>query len=400
MGWGMQSASLSVLLVEDNPGDATLVRYALADSRRPTFHVTHVTTLAEAQRHLAETPADVVLLDLTLPDSSGMETVARVQKMAPFTAIVVLTGLDDPDLADRILEAGAQDYLTKDMEMGGQLQRSIRYALTRRNAQLERQVLLRRLAVEKERLQEELEAARQMQMQLLPSMDLMVRLHARHGLMIQGLLEASSAVGGDVWGCSEIDGERTGVFVFDFSGHGITAALNSFRLHALIEDHAELRVDPARMLRNLSVSLKQLLPRGQYATMFYGVFDAVHERLTWSGAAAPPPILLLKSGAASFLDTQGLPLGVGDGSGYTNRTIDFSTGSSLFLYSDAITDAQLPDGEYFGEDNLMRLVKNVTPSTDALGTLLDAFRDEVPGPLVDDLTAVLVHSVPVDGGGA
>ncbi len=389
---------LEVLLVEDDPGDAYLVMRELANCRRPQFHVVHAASLAAARLHLAAAVVDVILLDLSLPDSAGMGTVAQVQAVAPDTAIVVLTGLDDPAVADAVLEAGAQDYLTKDMDMSRQLSRSIRYALSRMMAQVERRDLVRRLESEQARLNQELDGARQMQMALLPNADMTAQTLVRHGLMVEGVVEPSEAVGGDVWGCFQMGENAIGIYTFDFSGHGITAALNSFRLHALIDDHAELRQDPAGLLQKLSMALGQLLRRGQFATMFYGVIDFAAETLTWSGAGHPPPILL-GDGETRFLNANGLPLGVGDGTGYFNRTARFCRGTSLFLYSDAMSEAEEPEGVFFGEDNVLTLAHvAVAGGGRCLDRLLAAFKARVELPLADDLTAVLVRYPRLGGG--
>jgi sigma-B regulation protein RsbU (phosphoserine phosphatase) len=383
--------SLRVLLVEDDPGDARLAQVELANCSRPAMTVDRVATLAEARDSLRHTAFDVVLLDLSLPDSVGMATVAGVQAVAPTTPIVVLTGLDDPDTAEAVLGVGAQDYLTKDMMGGRELLRSIRYACTRMAAQIEREMLLLRLAREQARMAEELEEARQMQLALQPTAGLTQAVRSRLGLRVDGVLEPSDAVGGDVWGCFEVDGDRLGVFAFDFSGHGIKAALNSFRLHALIEDHPELRGDPARLLERLNAALLPMLSRGQYATMFYGVVDPAAGRLDWSAAGAPPPLLQVGDSAV-FLDTTGVPLGLRGNSAYVNRSTAFRPGSVLFVYSDALSEAEKPDGEMLDDADVARLFRDAgRRNGDRLDNLLNAFRTEVVLPLADDLTAVVLQ---------
>ena len=154
------AGTLSVLVVEDNPGDAVLVREALADAgaRAGTpdrFGVARAATLAEGLAHLAEHPVDVVLLDLTLPDSTGLATLRAVRAAAPDTPIIALTGLDDEALALEAVRAGAQDYLVKGQADGVLLVRAITYAIERKRAELDRA----RLA-EEERARREAEHAR------------------------------------------------------------------------------------------------------------------------------------------------------------------------------------------------------------------------------------------------
>ena len=121
---------LKVLLVEDNPADARLVREMLRDVI-PSPTVTHAMRLHEAVDHLRTEGFNAVLLDLTLPDSNGLETFVRARREAPNAPIVVLTGLADEELAARAVREGAQDYLIKGQVDGPLLFQSIRYAVER-----------------------------------------------------------------------------------------------------------------------------------------------------------------------------------------------------------------------------------------------------------------------------
>jgi sigma-B regulation protein RsbU (phosphoserine phosphatase) len=126
------SGPVRLLLVEDNPGDARLLRESLREVESLDFDLTHVGRLSEALRTLAADAVDLVLLDLSLPDAHGLETVSRVLAAAPEVPIVVLTGLADETVAVQAVQAGAQDYLVKGTVEGPTLARSIRYALERR----------------------------------------------------------------------------------------------------------------------------------------------------------------------------------------------------------------------------------------------------------------------------
>ncbi|MEN6341853.1 MAG: ATP-binding protein [Methanospirillum sp.] len=157
---------MRLLLVEDNPLDAELIRELLAEFPQYPFSVRHESNLAAARAALAEEKVDLVLLDLGLPDSQGMATVRDARAAAPGVPIVVLTGLDDEDVGVRALQEGAQDYLAKGWMNGPALVRSIRYAeernrtgaeLVRKNAELAAQK--EKLAERKERLKRAQEIA-------------------------------------------------------------------------------------------------------------------------------------------------------------------------------------------------------------------------------------------------
>jgi len=126
---------MKALLVEDNPADERLIREMVKESPGETFCFEHVTRLDSALERLRRESFDVVLLDLGLPDSRGMETLELMQKVSGGVPIVVLTGLDDERFASEAVRAGAQDYLVKGRFDRDLLVRTVRYAIERRRAQ-------------------------------------------------------------------------------------------------------------------------------------------------------------------------------------------------------------------------------------------------------------------------
>jgi len=129
---------LSVLLIEDNDGDARLVRLYLKGAEHHNFDLTHVTYLVDAKTALKNNSFNIILLDLSLPDASGIDTVTAVSKAAPYTAIVVMTGIYDALLAVNAIAAGAQDFLVKGEADSAVLERTIINAMQR--AELHKQL--------------------------------------------------------------------------------------------------------------------------------------------------------------------------------------------------------------------------------------------------------------------
>jgi diguanylate cyclase (GGDEF)-like protein/PAS domain S-box-containing protein len=121
----------TVLVVEDNPGDARLVELFLIEDPARPFRVIKADTLAAALAALADHRVDAILLDLSLPDSFGLETLARLRAVQPLIPVVVLTGTDSEALALDALRQGAQDYLVKGRGDGDLLRRAIGYAMER-----------------------------------------------------------------------------------------------------------------------------------------------------------------------------------------------------------------------------------------------------------------------------
>jgi signal transduction histidine kinase len=127
----MQSIK-TILLVEDNPGDARLVRETLNDQAPHNAKLTHVGCMREAEKYLAVHTVDIILLDPGLPDAQGLEAVRRVHAAAPGATLVVLTNLDDETLASQAMQEGAQDYLVKGQIETRALLRALRYAIERK----------------------------------------------------------------------------------------------------------------------------------------------------------------------------------------------------------------------------------------------------------------------------
>ena len=157
----MVDKCISILLVEDNSGDKRLISEMLAEANNAAFDVKYADRLEAAIGYLGQNEADVILLDLGLPDSQGLETLRKTYAQVSETPIVVLTGLNDEMIGVQAVNEGAQDYLIKGQVDAHLLSRTIRYAIERKQAE---------------------ERERRLQLQL----DLSNRL-ASLGLMVEGI---------------------------------------------------------------------------------------------------------------------------------------------------------------------------------------------------------------------
>lgn len=156
----MGGDALTILVVEDNPGDAHLVEEMLQDAGcEGMFQMAFTDTLASARSSLAKNAVDLVLLDLTLPDSYGLETFTQLHMAVPDVPIVVLSGTDDEQLARKAVQQGAQDYLVKGSADCHALRRAIQHAIERY-----------RLVVELARQTEDLAATEQQLRSVLASL--------------------------------------------------------------------------------------------------------------------------------------------------------------------------------------------------------------------------------------
>lgn len=134
----MIAAKINILLVDDDPADRRLAKSTLSKSRQAAeFAVQTAESLAAALKLMDKTEFDLVLLDLRLPDSQGLQTVDEVCLAHPYMPVVVLSGLADEEIAVKAIKMGASDYLIKDQHFQGLLVRTIRYVLERKKTEQE-----------------------------------------------------------------------------------------------------------------------------------------------------------------------------------------------------------------------------------------------------------------------
>lgn len=133
----MRKKALQVLLVEDNAGDARLLREMFSKETAGSFELSHLTHMHEAEARLKAGGVDIVLLDMGLPDGHGLDTLRRARAAAPDVVMIVLTGMEDEALAAAAMKEGAQDYLIKGQIENRALPRALRHAIERQRMQRE-----------------------------------------------------------------------------------------------------------------------------------------------------------------------------------------------------------------------------------------------------------------------
>jgi serine phosphatase RsbU (regulator of sigma subunit)/ABC-type amino acid transport substrate-binding protein len=243
-----------------------------------------------------------------------------------------------------------------------------------------------------DRVARELKMARETQTVLLPDMATVQSLQETHGIHVDSCFQPSSELGGDFWGLRSLDPMHAAILMVDFSGHGINAALNTFRLHALLNSEKEFGGDPASFLEHLNKRLVPLLPPGQYATMFYGIMDLSRDQLVYASAATLSPLLFLPGEEQPLIgDGKGYPLGMFEESTYENRELPFPQGCSLLLYSDAITEGKTRDGDRLEETGVINVAARclrMAPSEQLVISIAEELNKILRMPLADDLTIV------------
>lgn len=378
-------AEARVLVVEDNAMNRDYASAVLA-----SMGVTAIECAGDGVEGLAKCETfepDLVLLDLMMPVMDGQEFLRRMQADHRYRTIPVLitTALDTQDVRSATFALGAADYLTKPINR--------QELVARVTVHLRNRLLLKRLVKYHHRLAQDLETAQAMQEALLPNAASIRAITARYGLFVDTLFAPSAELGGDFWGLLPVDDDRLGLFVVDFSGHGVAAAINTFRLHLLIQGAVALAGDPAAFLQALNLALLPLLPRGQFATMVMAVIDVAARTLTLANAGGPAPIIGIGA-ETRLVTTCDLPLGIIPAANYRNHQLAFPRGSHLSLYSDGFTDVADDAGKFLGEAGVEKLVADSAgnPSQQMLPLMMDAFARCTPGRPEDDLSFIWVSS--------
>lgn len=341
----------------------------------------------------AEEP-DLVVLDLQMPRMGGLEVCQTLRADPQFSMLPVLvqTAADSAEDRAEVFRSGATDMVGKpinDAEL-----------LARVGIHLQNRHMLRQLSHYRESMERDLQLARDMQHRIMPSERELGALNEKYGIEIRSHFETCDALGGDMWNAWPIDENRMGFHIIDFTGHGVVASLNTFRFQSLVAATRFDGNDQEAYIAKISRRLHSMLPAGQFATAIGGYIDMRENVMRYIAAAGPKPFLISpETPDGMFLPSDGRPLGMTADSQYEEREVAFPPGSSLFMYSDALTETPDMVNPVYDED---RIQLALTGGLDEAGHPFDVihadFCDRVEGPLDDDLTMVML-SRPTQGEG-
>jgi serine phosphatase RsbU (regulator of sigma subunit) len=375
-------AARRLLLVEDDEGDAFLVR-ELLDESDASRDVTWVRSLAEARTAMAESSFDCVLMDLGLPDATGLDALRDVLDEAADTAVLVLTGLADEQSGTAAMAAGAQDYLVKGQVDGELLTRSIRYAVERKRADEQ----LRRLYASELRESENTRLERG----LLPhplTRDTRLSITTRYRSGRDGVL------GGDFFDVVETADERLFILVGDVCGHGPDEAALGVALRIAWRTLVLAAVDVDGLLPTLdTVLVGERRFDEVFATLAMLVVEPSRHRGRLFLAGHPAPLLLDRTPVQLPDNLVGPALGMLPGVTWGSRIIELGPDWRLMLFSDGLVEGKIGQGsERLGVERLLEIAQ-AFPAYDDTAALVDhliARAHELHGGELTDDVAVLV----------
>ncbi len=375
-----------VLIIEDNPSNQALLAALL-----PNIGIVHIDIASDGIEGLNKVltfKPDLIILDITMPRMDGHEVLYHLKSVDETKDIPVLieTASDTREARDKTFKSGAADFITKPIN-------PLEF-FSRVRVHLENRLLIKHLENQLQKIEAELKAAQHMQIAMLPTQEDLEHVKEEYALEIAHYFSPSSQLGGDFWQIIPLSENRVGIYLCDFSGHGVAAAFNTFRLHAIISQLDKTFEKPSDFMKQLNKQLYSLLPRGQFATFFFGIWDSKTQTITYAGAGSPSPFL--NNGKETIrLETRGIPLGIISNPEYEDKTVPFHPHDQMLMYSDALTESPNIQGERLGEEGFLNLIRpfaHIPDTKETLDHILKAFFNFAPPPPPDDVTAVLIKA--------
>jgi phosphoserine phosphatase RsbU/P len=359
---------IRALLIEDNPGDARLIELMLTEAAAGLFEVERVDRLDRGLQRLSAGGIDVVLADLSLPDSHGIETFSRLHAQTPQVPIIVLTGLNDTTVAVGAVHEGAQDFLVKGQVDGELLARAIRYAIERKRMSEQLRRYARELREKNAQLEADFNMAREIQQIFLPNE---YPTFPHWAAPENSILKFShryipaAAVSGDFFDIFAINDTMAAILICDVMGHGMRAALITAIMRGLIEELLPVAADSGKFLTEINRSLRAILRQTRepfLATAFYAVADLGTGNLSFSNAGHPSPFYIRRTAnRAEPLKNHdarhGPALGLFERTVYPTCRIPLSAGDLLMLHTDGIYEVTNSQDEEFGQERLLASVQ-------------------------------------------
>jgi len=373
--------SAQIIIIDDNAVSRKITETFLAESGYE--NISFASDGEDAIAKIISLKPALIICDLYMPKMDGYVLCKKIRKLEKHeeTPILIQTSATEPKEINKAYVCGANDVVLKPIQKEEFL---FKVSLHIQNA------LFRR------RIKEELSSAIALQKDMMPTKDEINDIEGTFRIQISSLFAPSSEVGGDFWGVKPLSHSELAIYNVDLSGHGFAAALNSFRVASVIDNDDNIFTEPDIFLTKLNKKIKAFLPMGQFATMFYGIFNVEENTLKFSAAGCPPPVIMRKNGSSVELDTKGMPLGAIAETKYSTKIVEFSKDDLFVTYSDALTETPNKKNEYFDANKIANTLSERLnySAQDSLNNLIDKFESfKGDNEILDDLTICALKKV-------
>jgi len=345
--------SRRILIVDDE----RLNIKVLADLLKPNYKIMAAISGEQALKAVrSENPPDLILLDVMMPEMDGYEVCRQVKadENTRGIPIIFVTAMGQESDETKGLELGAADYITKPISPAI-VEARVRTQMERKHHLDELQKAYRIINVQKDRMQEELDVGRDIQLSLLPQDFPPFPDHDEFEL--HAAMQAAREVGGDFYDYFFIDEDHLCLCVGDVSGKGVPAALFMAISKALIKSRAADDLSTASILTHVNDELEENNEAMMFVTVFLAILNVRSGELTYTNAGHNPPFIKRAGGAVEPIDQRHGPgLGPIGGVAYKEGKLQLGEGDSLMMYTDGITEAMNPTRELYGEERFVEVL--------------------------------------------
>ncbi len=376
---------LTLLLVEDDRADALLVEELIADVGAD-LRMLWAPSMAHAESELAGGRANCVLLDLQLPDATGIEALRRVTDCDPTVPVIVLTGLNDEHIGVSAVAAGAQDYLVKGRVEPDMLRRALLYAVERKRAEL----TAADLRVSQLRAQENARLERGLLPSPLlcddPGIDVVTQYRPSR---------QSGFLSGDFYDVVQTPDRTVHLLIGDVSGHGPEEAALGVALRIAWRTLVFAGVNGTDRMRQLDRVLRVERAGRTFATVLSVSMHPDHPHISTVRAGHPGLVLHSPASVEWIEPPGGQPLGVRSHD-WPQHELELPPGHGLLLLTDGLFEGHSGAGNRrLGEDGLLALARSLAalPGREFVAALIDAAEQRAAshGGLADDIAVVRVE---------
>jgi serine phosphatase RsbU (regulator of sigma subunit) len=365
----------TVLVVDDTPANIKVLMETLKDDYRIVAAVNGQRAL---QLAASDPNPDIILLDVMMPEMDGYEVCAKLKTDVKTRdiPIIFVTAMSDTQDETKGFELGAVDYITKPISPPVVLARvknhlelkKAREILKNQNLILEQRVEERtrevlelqksefELRVAKEKVENELNIAAQIQKGILPSS--FPAYPDRKEFELHAFMRPARYIGGDFYDFFFIDDNTLAIVMADVSDKGVPAALFMMVSRTLINSLAVDNRSPSAVLEKANNIMCRNNDSGMFVTVFLAFYDVSSGKLTATNGGHSASLIIDRDGTSrEWATTHGPALGFMEELPYKEETVDLKVGQTLFLYTDGVTEAMSPGNELFGLDRLQELLK-------------------------------------------
>jgi serine phosphatase RsbU (regulator of sigma subunit) len=326
-------AASQILIVEDEEALAKSMARIL---KSRGISVDTAFSGAEARQRMSSGEYAVVLMDVRLPDESGYGLLGELRAVKPDIAVVMVSGVDDPDLGKAAVEHGAHAYFVKPIG-STELYLAVVNALRRRTLELEYQANLQRLERMVAERAEQMAIAAHVQEGMLPKSP-----HDGEGFEVAAHFTPAREISGDFYDWYEPDSTRVAVTLGDVMGKGLPAAIMMATVRAALRASAQVE-DLQQSVRLAARVMEAPLEVNQaFVTVFHGVFDATTGDLHYIDAGHGHARVLRGSTGQESLSLRGAPIGMFPETEFTIGSVNLKPGDTLLVFSDGLLDLR-PD---------------------------------------------------------